>query len=740
MAMHTGEAFERGGDYFGPALNRAARLRSLAGADQILLSQAVAELVRDHLPAGAVLRDLGHRELRGLSRGENVYELPRHGSDTARPSTPRRGGRLPSCRRRSRRRSPGRARSSAGSTSCSGSTTRWERPRAGDAGAVLHRRRARRRQVAAGGRARRARRMPRVAVVLYGRCDEDLAAPLPAVHRGAPPVGAGARGATGCASVRGVDELAACVPELAELLPARRPGRPRRSRHRAAGPVRRGRRSCCVAASGGVAGAAGPRRPALGRQDDPVAAPPRPARRGDAPGSSSSAPTATPSWPAPIPLAATLADLAPGRRRHADLARRAWQSETSTPTSRPSATTTAPSGGELAEITSGNPFFLIEVLRHVEETGGTWTTGDRCPKACGRPPAGGCRGCRTPTNEALSVAAVVGTTFDLALVEQVRRRTTSSTRSPRRAAPAWWSRNPGSRPVPVRPRPRPPGAAGRARHGEAGAAAPHDRRAPRRRAHRRRPRRPPRRPRLPLVRMRVARAAPPRPSTPAGGPPSRPWSASPTRRPATSTAWPSRRSTPATSADDDARAELHLARCDALLAAGDVAAAPRARSTPSSGRRHGSERLGRLVQHLRGPPGRARRTRPARPRSSRSIGAAADAMRARRRPPRRGQGPLRARPGARAPRPDRRRRARPRRGPRRRSRCRRPRAGRRHPRRGAAWPRSGARARDARQRPLPRRRPGAAASPTARRPSRRSRSAARRCSRRCAAASTPPAA
>ena len=34
MAMHTGEAFERGGDYFGPALNRAARLRSLAGPER----------------------------------------------------------------------------------------------------------------------------------------------------------------------------------------------------------------------------------------------------------------------------------------------------------------------------------------------------------------------------------------------------------------------------------------------------------------------------------------------------------------------------------------------------------------------------------------------------------------------------------------------------------------------------------------------------------------------------------
>src|SRR6185369_8683512 len=89
MAMHTGEAFERGGDYFGPALNRAARLRSLAGPDEVLLSQAVTELVRDHLPADAALRDRGHRNLRGLSRGENVFQLVRTTEGETRPEARR---------------------------------------------------------------------------------------------------------------------------------------------------------------------------------------------------------------------------------------------------------------------------------------------------------------------------------------------------------------------------------------------------------------------------------------------------------------------------------------------------------------------------------------------------------------------------------------------------------------------------------------------------------------------------
>jgi class 3 adenylate cyclase/DNA-binding SARP family transcriptional activator len=75
IAVHTGEAHEREGDFFGPALNRAGRLRALAQGGATLLSQATTEIVRDHLPPGAELIDLGRRQLRGLSRPENVYEL-----------------------------------------------------------------------------------------------------------------------------------------------------------------------------------------------------------------------------------------------------------------------------------------------------------------------------------------------------------------------------------------------------------------------------------------------------------------------------------------------------------------------------------------------------------------------------------------------------------------------------------------------------------------------------------------
>jgi DNA-binding SARP family transcriptional activator len=75
MALHSGEAQERDDDYFGPVLNRAARLRALAVGGQTVVSQTTSELVRDRLPHGLALVDLGLHEMRGMSRPERVFEL-----------------------------------------------------------------------------------------------------------------------------------------------------------------------------------------------------------------------------------------------------------------------------------------------------------------------------------------------------------------------------------------------------------------------------------------------------------------------------------------------------------------------------------------------------------------------------------------------------------------------------------------------------------------------------------------
>ena len=74
MALHTGPAEERQGDYFGPALNRAARLMAAGHDGQILLTQATYELVRHHVVPEITLRDLGERRLKDLIRPEHVYQ------------------------------------------------------------------------------------------------------------------------------------------------------------------------------------------------------------------------------------------------------------------------------------------------------------------------------------------------------------------------------------------------------------------------------------------------------------------------------------------------------------------------------------------------------------------------------------------------------------------------------------------------------------------------------------------
>jgi predicted ATPase/class 3 adenylate cyclase len=73
--LHLGADERRRGDFFGPAVNRAARIMSAAHGGQILVSEAVASGVRDALPAGASLRDLGAVRLRDLSTPERVFQL-----------------------------------------------------------------------------------------------------------------------------------------------------------------------------------------------------------------------------------------------------------------------------------------------------------------------------------------------------------------------------------------------------------------------------------------------------------------------------------------------------------------------------------------------------------------------------------------------------------------------------------------------------------------------------------------
>jgi predicted ATPase/class 3 adenylate cyclase len=75
MALHTGEADLREGDYYGSAVNRCARLRGIAHGGQVLLSQPTYDLVRDALPGGVSARDAGEHRLADLIRPERVFSL-----------------------------------------------------------------------------------------------------------------------------------------------------------------------------------------------------------------------------------------------------------------------------------------------------------------------------------------------------------------------------------------------------------------------------------------------------------------------------------------------------------------------------------------------------------------------------------------------------------------------------------------------------------------------------------------
>ena len=74
-ALHTGEAAERDGDYFGPGLNRVARLMAIGHGGQTLISGVARDLVRERLPPGVTFTDLGSHRLQDLTEPEHVWQL-----------------------------------------------------------------------------------------------------------------------------------------------------------------------------------------------------------------------------------------------------------------------------------------------------------------------------------------------------------------------------------------------------------------------------------------------------------------------------------------------------------------------------------------------------------------------------------------------------------------------------------------------------------------------------------------
>ncbi len=88
MGLHAGHAEARGGDFFGPALNRTARLTAAGHGGQLLLSQGLQQTLGSVLSAGLTLRDLGEHRLKDLRHAERIWQVVAEGlPDVTRPLT-----------------------------------------------------------------------------------------------------------------------------------------------------------------------------------------------------------------------------------------------------------------------------------------------------------------------------------------------------------------------------------------------------------------------------------------------------------------------------------------------------------------------------------------------------------------------------------------------------------------------------------------------------------------------------
>lgn len=410
MALHTGEVELRDGDYFGRAVNRVARLRSLAEGGQILCSGATAELVIDSLADDVMLTDLGLRQLKNLARPEHVFELRLEtGAEQLESQAPE----APMMR-------PGVPAVLVGPGPFVGRGNELDRLlsawQAALAGGV-------RTMLIAGepgvGKTRLAgewsqRAYDLGAVVLYGRCDEDLGAPyqpFAEALRSLVPC----MGADRLRGLRGVEALLSLVPGLADVMPdLARPAHPDPDTERYA----------LFDAVVALLETASKSMPVLLVLDDlHWAAKPtllllrHLLRFGDHARIQIVGTYRSTDLDRSHPLAAMLADL------HRDgtanrLSLSGLDEEDVTTYVTEAGYDDEDLAHALAAVTGGNPFFLIEALRHVDESGGVW---DQSTLPQGVREAVSRRLSRLPaeTNKALAAAAVVGSRFALELVERV---------------------------------------------------------------------------------------------------------------------------------------------------------------------------------------------------------------------------------------------------------------------------------------------------------------------------------
>ncbi len=99
IGLHTGEAVEREGDYFGPAVNRTARLMAAAHGGQVVASSATQEVLADRLPEGVRFEHLGMVAAKGFSESLSIFGVVELGREQRFPplrgASPARGAQPP---------------------------------------------------------------------------------------------------------------------------------------------------------------------------------------------------------------------------------------------------------------------------------------------------------------------------------------------------------------------------------------------------------------------------------------------------------------------------------------------------------------------------------------------------------------------------------------------------------------------------------------------------------------------
>src|SRR6516165_298959 len=75
MGIHYGEAAQTAAGLAGLEVHRAARIAAVAYGGQVVVSAAAAELLRDSLPAGLGLKDLGLHRLKDIGQPGQIFQL-----------------------------------------------------------------------------------------------------------------------------------------------------------------------------------------------------------------------------------------------------------------------------------------------------------------------------------------------------------------------------------------------------------------------------------------------------------------------------------------------------------------------------------------------------------------------------------------------------------------------------------------------------------------------------------------